>query len=131
MGSPKSSRFKVRKLSLAEILTRGLEPGRGQNWGGTTAAHSRGRVFVALGLHSAIQWQGMIAENLDLDVSIPELKLPSKLRRRLKVDRVAQQEGDPCTFFLTRFDLLDVLDLNYIPSKYIECFDEGYNTRPS
>lgn len=55
----------------------------------------------------------MIAENLDLDVSILELKL---LRRRLKVDRVAQQEGDPCTFFLTRFDLLDVLDLNYIPS---------------
>jgi len=98
------------------ILEKGLIPGKGDTF--NTTDWSGGKVFLSAGYSQAIQWQGMIAEHLEEDVAILEIKLTPEQISQLEVDTASQKENDSCSFFLKE---------NVLPSQ-IEIADTGTGT---
>jgi uncharacterized protein YaeQ len=80
------------------ILEEGLIPDKGGTF--STTDWVAGKVFLSAGYTQAVQWQEMIAEQLQEDVAILEIKLTPEQISQLEVDTISQEEGDSCSFFL-------------------------------
>ena len=101
---------------VVSILKNGLRVGTGKTF--NTVKWSGGKVFLTSGFNQAVQWQGMIAENLGEDVAILEIKLNSEQIKDLQVDKISESEGDGCSFFL----------VYSIPAYHIKVVDYGEGT---
>jgi len=99
--------------NVASILKQGLKPGHGRNF--NTEGWSTNKIFLSLGYKEAVQWQGMIAEQLLEETAILRVFLSDLQLKNLNIDEIAYGDGNECSFFLTET----------IPAAQIEVYDTG------
>lgn len=85
----------------AEILKHGLRPAAGSMTFGTTPRWKTPRVYFALGFTNGIRWQDFVEEQLDEPATLWKVNLTARQQAALRIDDIAQYEGDSCAFFGT------------------------------
>jgi len=82
--------------NLQAIMRDGIRRGDGNTFPGMDK-HSSGNVFLSIGYEEAVQWQGMIAEQVLEEVAILQVSLTESQIDKLETDTAAYSDGMVCS----------------------------------
>lgn len=85
--------------NLESILKNGIRRGEGKTFR-FLRDHAKGKIFLAIGYEEAVQWQGMIAEQLLEEVAILQVYLTKEQKEEMRTDVAGYQDGMVCSVYL-------------------------------